>query len=258
MTNQILALKQFGLTIGTLRRLGQCRVRIRVYLRSFEVTPRISALAPADRHPYLRRQASRWVTSLRERYPDTDWRIDDGARGISAWLEGSVPSAEVPRIATEPGVRSVVLLAVPGRRRQRTERSKPWFCVRARVVIQVEGEERGLQTVEDRFMLVRATSAEDAVRRLLPQWREYAKPYLTSNGQLVRWKFEEVTDIYEAVLENDENLDMAEVYSQLRGRRMRPEFVWRGDLKKRKIVRRSGRQKNGAPELQNLTGDKRG
>jgi hypothetical protein len=243
MENQILAPKQFGLTVGALRRLGQRRVRVRVYLRSFEVTKRIAALAPADRHPYLQRQANRWVASLRERYPHTDWRIDDGARGISAWLEGSVFSPEVPRIATEPGVQSVVLLAVPGRRRQRTVRSTPWFCVRARVVIQVEGEERGLQTVEDRFMLVRAASAEDAERRLLPKWREYAKPYLNPNGQLVRWKFEEVTDIYEAVLEDDENLDMAEVFSHLRGRRMRPEFVWRGDRGKRRSKRQKPRNR---------------
>ena len=241
MGNQILALQQFGLTVGALRRLGQRRIHVRVYLRSFEVTHRIAKLAPADRHPYLCQQARRWVTYLEERYPHAGWRIDEGARGIPMWLEGSVRGAEVPTVVAEPGVQSVVLLAVPGRRRQRAVRSTPWFCVRARVAVQVEGEERGLQTVEDRFMLVRAASAEDAERRLLPHWHEYAKPYLNSKGQLVRWKCEEVTDVYEAVLENDESPDMAEVYSRLRGRRMRPEFVWRGDRKSRRTIRFNGR-----------------
>jgi len=162
------------------------------------------------------------------------------------WLEGSVRGAEVATVAAEPGVQSVALLEVPGRLRRRAVRSTPWFCVRARVAIQVEGEERGLQTVEDRFMLVRAASAKDAERRLLPRWREYAKPYLNSKGQCVRWKCEEVTDVYEAVLEDEENPDMAEVYSRLSSRRMRPEFVWRSDQKGRRTTRLSRRRKKRA------------
>jgi hypothetical protein len=233
--NQPLGLKQLGLTVGGLRRLGQRRVRVRVYLRSFEVTPRVASLAPAQRHPFLKRQASRWVAHLAERYPRAGWRVDEGARAIPMWLEGSLGGADVPTVVGEPGVRSVAVLAVAGRRRRRrAARSTPWFCVRARVAVQVEGEDRGLQTVEDRFMLVRAASAEDAERRLVPHWREYAKPYLNAKGQLVRWKFEEVTDVYEAALEDDESPDMAEVYSRLRGRRMRPEFVWRGPRRGRR------------------------
>ena len=54
-----------------------------------------------------------------------------------------------------------------------------------------------MQTVEDRFMLVRGASPRDAEERLRGQWRRYAEPYLNPHGHLVRWKLEAVTDVYQ-------------------------------------------------------------
>jgi hypothetical protein len=218
-------LDRFGLTPSALLRLRGRRVRIRVNLRSFEVTSRVARLAPSDRHSYLSQQAGRWVSRLFARYPDAGWSVE-AARGIALELEGSVAANRAESVASQPGVRSVVICKVPGYRMVRTPaRSLEWYCVRARVAIQVENEHRGLQTIEDRFMLVRAASFEDAERRLAKQWREYATPYLNPKGHLVRWKMERVTDIYEV---GSDELDPngVEVYSKLAGRRMRPEFVW--------------------------------
>jgi len=83
-----------------------------------------------------------------------------------------------------------------------------------------------MQTTEDRFILVRASSAEDAKKRLKRQWRDYANPYLNSKGQMVSWSLEKVTDVYD-IGETEINPTGTEVYSKLGKRRMRPEYVWR-------------------------------
>jgi len=75
------------------------------------------------------------------------------------------------------------------------------------------------------FVILHGASFEDAERRLAKQWKEYAKPYLSPSGQLVRWQLDQIVDVYSI---GEETIDPrgTEVYSRLSGRRMRPEFVW--------------------------------
>jgi hypothetical protein len=91
--------------------------------------------------------------------------------------------------------------------------------VRARVAVTVERQVRGLQTVEDRFLLVRASSFEDAVA-VGTGWREYSRPDLNRAGQIVRWLVDEIVDVYELA---DDRItpDGTEVYSKLSARRLR-------------------------------------
>jgi hypothetical protein len=74
--------------------------------------------------------------------------------------------------------------------------------------------------------LVRAASFEDAKKRLRKQWREYAKPYLNSEGQMVSWHLDRVLDVYQTC-EADIDPAGTEVYSKLGHRRMRSKYVWR-------------------------------
>jgi len=77
--------------------------------------------------------------------------------------------------------------------------------------------------------LVRAASWQDAKKRLERHWREYATPYLNSEGEMVSWSLDRVIDVYET---GETQIDPAgtEVYSKLGKRRMRPEYVWRPNL----------------------------
>src|SRR5205809_3297179 len=83
--------------------------------------------------------------------------------------------------------------------RSRALRPLPWFAVRARVAVQLEGQRRGLQPIEDRIVIVRAFDHEDACARLEKEWREYATPYLNSAGERVRWQLEEIVGSYEMI-----------------------------------------------------------
>jgi hypothetical protein len=82
-----------------------------------------------------------------------------------------------------------------------------------------------LQTVEDRFVFVRARSEEDAARRVETKWRRHEEPYLNSSGELVRWHVEEITAVYDP---REQTIDPSgtEIYSELRSRRMKPGHAW--------------------------------
>jgi hypothetical protein len=83
-----------------------------------------------------------------------------------------------------------------------------------------------MQNTEDRFVLVRASSCEDAKKLLSRKWREYATPYLNSDGQMVSWSLDKVIDIYD-IGETEIDAAGTEVYSRLGRRRMRQSHVWR-------------------------------
>jgi hypothetical protein len=142
-------------------------------------------------------------------------------------LRVSGPARMILAVAGARGVRAVHVVRVTGFRRQPSRiPSLSWYCVRALVAIRVEGATSGMQNTEDRFVLVRASSLEDAKKRLSRKWREYATPYLNSDGQMVSWSLDKIVDIYD-IVEAEIDAGGTEVYSKLGRRRMRPTYVWR-------------------------------
>jgi hypothetical protein len=82
-----------------------------------------------------------------------------------------------------------------------------------------------MQSIEDRFVVTRATSFDDAVHRLKKEWANYSAPYLNPEGRLVRWHLEHIKDVY--LIDDPEQLpDPTEVYSRLSSRRMKRKYVW--------------------------------
>ncbi len=231
-----MGLEGFGLDENSFRVLGDRVVQAYVYLQSYDVTLAVRRLRPSRRFAYLSRRVDRWLKSLYRRHPQLSFEMKAGKlpeNGTRPWAELPVTLAvscsaqEALAIASCAGVQSVYVVRVAGRRRRRSPKPRlEWYCVRALVVILVERAASGLQSIEDRFVLVRALSFEDAKKRLQRQWREYAAPYLNSNGQMVSWQLDHVTDVYQV---GETEIDPAgtEVYSKLSSRRMRAEHVWR-------------------------------
>lgn len=107
-------------------------------------------------------------------------------------------------------------------------KSKPtlrFFCVKMTVAVEVEGHVKGMQTIEDRFVIIKAKSSDDAYNKLEKKKDDYAEPYLNSDGGLVRWKIESFDDCYETYIQTSDDFNKpegVEVYSKLRGRRIKP------------------------------------
>jgi hypothetical protein len=134
--------------------------------------------------------------------------------------------ADLDRIRRLPGVGHIWVRGVEGLRRSRGKPQEEWFAVRGRVMIQVEGQKKGLQSYEDRILLVRAPSSRDAERRAVREFFDYAKlVYLNRAGRMIRWKLEKIIDVYETDMK-DLDPKGTEVWSSLHSRRMRKEYEW--------------------------------
>jgi hypothetical protein len=98
--------------------------------------------------------------------------------------------------------------------------------MQGRVAIQIENHQRGLQSMEDRIVVVKPKSEADAMRRLKKEWQAYAAPFFNYRGEYARWKLEAIEDVYE-ILDDEINPSGTEVFSRLYRRRRRPETMWR-------------------------------
>ncbi|MFD1470339.1 DUF4288 domain-containing protein [Hymenobacter caeli] len=110
---------------------------------------------------------------------------------------------------------------------------KPLFwSIQARFAIQIENQTTGMQKFEDRLLLIRAPTEEEAKQKLLRSFEAYAEPYLNSAGLLVRWQFEAFTDSYCLDINSSEELlseQGVEIFSTLGNRRLRMGMDWKSN-----------------------------
>jgi len=126
---------------------------------------------------------------------------------------------------------SVDKVAASRIKKHQARKKQQFFCVKTTVAVQIEDVTDGLQLYEERLVLIRAASCEQACEKVQAASAEYAQPYLNSDGQLVRWQLESVDDCYETsltALNEFNNPAGTEVFSVLKRRRMTPERVWNG------------------------------
>jgi hypothetical protein len=165
MAATISGLDAFGLLPAALSRLGARTVLAYAHLKTYEITPAVVRVKAHDRHKYLVQRAERWIARLRRRFPKLSFDIRSDT-AVPSSLSVRLDAREVAEVARQPGVRSVHVTRISGLRARHKPKEHEWYCVRARVAVQVEGQSQGLQTIEDRFVLVRARSFQDAERRL--------------------------------------------------------------------------------------------
>jgi len=97
-----------------------------------------------------------------------------------------------------------------------------FFCVRMTVAIEIENLKTKKQDFEQRFVMIKAESFEDAYAKIEINKADYATPYLNSDGRLVRWRIERFDDCFDigAIEPADlNNADGIEVYSKLKTRK---------------------------------------
>jgi hypothetical protein len=222
MRATLLGLEDYRLKLGDLRRLGDRRIDISVSLRAPDFKP-LFPLPPQERNAWLHEFLSEALGRVRSRWPGT--AIVPRGNNLPWTSDSTIEARHLPDILRYLELSSVFVEKIRGLRKKREPRQLSFFAVRGRVALQVEGQTEGLMSMEDRIVIVRAFSAEDAERRLKPEWESYGEPYLNSNGEMVRWHLVEIEDVYE--LDTSE-IDPrgTEVYSRLSRHRVRPELVW--------------------------------
>jgi hypothetical protein len=162
----------------------------------------------------------------------SNWKLlkdTDRRKGRYYGVRGEIKLLDLSAIAQLAAVDRIQIEKTNGKKHRRPQAAKKklgYYCVKMTVAIQIEGCRQGLQTWEERYVLYRAFSETEAATKAKEAASDYEKPYLNSEGLLVRWKVESVDDVYEVVQENAKDLDGAEVFSKLHGRRLTAERTW--------------------------------
>jgi hypothetical protein len=221
-------LDEFGLDIKKLTKLGTLPITVRIHFKYLNAS-KLFSLPPSER----KQRIETWYKDV---YFDVIRKLPapkiepfkatnkkESPRGIVAILEAK----KFHSLLKIPNLEFISIDKIPGYKRRKPVRVEvdQWFAVQARFAIQIEGQTKGMQTYEDRILLVKATSANKAEKKLLREFKEYSKPYLNSDGYMVRWMFEKVLDTYR--LFDDEILgEGTEVFSVMKNRKMKPEYQW--------------------------------
>jgi len=222
MRATLLGLEDYRLKLGDLRRLGDRRIGISVSLRAPDFKP-LFPLPPQERNAWLLEFLNRALEGVRSRWPGTV--IVPRGKSLPWTSDSTIEARNLPDILRYPELSGVSVEKIPGLRKKRAPRQLSFFAVRGRVAIQVEGQTEGMMSMEDRIVLVRAFSFDDAEHRLKANWESYAEPYLNPDGAMVRWQLVEIEDVYELDT-NEIDPRGTEAYSRLSRHRVRPELVW--------------------------------
>ncbi|TGE25592.1 DUF4288 domain-containing protein [Hymenobacter aquaticus] len=148
-------------------------------------------------------------------------------------LKAEVVIENLPVLCQLPDVDRISILNVAGlrKKRQRSSKRLEFYCVKMTVAIQIEGDDHGMQSYEERYVLIKAASFEDAYERLEATRADYGKPYLNSDGYFVRWQIESLDDCYQTIIESTAEFSQpegVEVFSVLKKRKLTPERAWDG------------------------------
>jgi hypothetical protein len=106
-----------------------------------------------------------------------------------------------------------------------------YYAVKMTVVIEVEGIVQKMQSIEERIVLIKATSPKDAYDKLEKCKDDYTPPYLNSDGRFVRWRIESFDDCFDTdalTLKDLDNPNGVEVFSKLKSRKTKDATAWDG------------------------------
>ena len=221
-----LDLEPWGLSQTDLHSLSQL-ASVRVHL-AYPGYQAVIQLAPRERIRQIDAQYRQTYQRLVALLPGTSFtRI--GSRTRPTGLAASLPLAQLPLLVQQPFVSGVTIEAIEGLTCQEIAPEPSFWCIQARFAIQIENVTNGMQKYEDRLLVIRALTEEEAKHKLLPNFEAYAEPYLNSAGLLVRWQFEAFTDSYCLDIQTVDAFlseQGVEVFSTLNNRRLRAGIEW--------------------------------
>jgi len=220
-------------------------VRLSLQLRGRSVREVVD-LTPRRRMAAVRASLTRQLGRLSGAFPELEF-VSRGGAHASWTVDVTARATQAGELARRREVTAVYVDSIEGRRARPPRPSRVWFCVWAIIAVQIEGHRKGTVTVEDRLVLVKAFSATEAESRVRRKTNRETKPYLNSDGELVRWQFVAVKDVFE-LFDDVIDPDGTEVYSKLRSTRMRPELSWRSRTPNRSgnRVGKRARQRTGS------------
>ncbi|WP_028981068.1 DUF4288 domain-containing protein [Sporocytophaga myxococcoides] len=156
-----------------------------------------------------------------------------GSPGKPSGLKAKIPFLLLSKLNKIQSIAYFSINKVDKAKRRKIKSSHEYYCVKMTVVVEVEKQKKGKQTIEDRMVLIKAKSFDDAYKKMEKVKNKKAEPYLNIHGELVRWRIESLDDCFVTDINTPEDLNNpegVEVYSKLKGRRLTEERVWNGKV----------------------------
>jgi len=112
-----------------------------------------------------------------------------------------------------------------------SQNTSRYYAIKMTVVIEIEGLLSKKQSIEERIVVIRALSFQEAYDKLEKNKDNYTTTYLNPNGHFVRWRIESFDDCYSTdalTIKDFDNPDGVEVYSKLKSRKSKQQIAWDG------------------------------
>jgi hypothetical protein len=216
---------KFDKNVPLHRRLAKVSIHLK-----YPPVKRLRHLSPKERITAIQKHQAKNLASLVNTGLLGSYKIL-GTKKKPTGVETEMAFNDIPNLGKYNFIEYIFVESVKGGKKVVKKDPPRFFCIKMTVAIQVEGIKAGIQTYEERYVLIKARSFEEAYKKIGKQKRKYESPYLNPRGHLVRWKVESLDDCYETDIIECKNLDNpegAEVYSVLRKRRMTKERYWNG------------------------------
>jgi hypothetical protein len=108
-----------------------------------------------------------------------------------------------------------------------------YYCVKMTLVAEIEGILLKKQKIEKRFVMIKASSFDDAYEKIERRRDDYTVSFLNPNGRFVRWRVDSFDDCYETNIINPDDIAQPngiEVFSALKSRKNKSKAAWNGNF----------------------------
>jgi hypothetical protein len=218
-------LDDYGLTYSKFLKLKKS-VRVKIHL-TYPKYEKFYIYSPKDRRKKINEVLQKEYDNLVKILPHRNFKKGVTEKGIRS-ITIELPASSLKVFENKKFIESIWIEHIPGLKKKKNKKEKLWYAVKAIFLIQIEGLKGGMQTYEERIIIVKAYSFEDAGKVAEKEFKEYGDdPYLNPAMLMVRWHYEKIVDIFETNIYQDK-LDEkgTEVYSILKTRKLKPEHEW--------------------------------
>jgi hypothetical protein len=223
----------FGLTLADLERLGPKRVQLEIHLPlppqiypGTRLLLRFSALSPRKRLEIVRRWRRERLSRLLKELGGVKYEPIGSARD-PVGIMTTVEARSIRKIGSLSNADAAWVRGVEGRRRRRRVGvGSRLYAVKGQLAEKIEGETRGLEQVEERILVIQATSEPAAVRHARRLFKKSETLVMLNDGRYQRGRFERILDVCECP-DRDFSPAGTEVFYSFKFRRSRRADMWR-------------------------------
>ncbi len=215
--------------IEELDRFGEA-ISVRVFLKYPDFKDLIS-LTPKERMKVIRKQQRMQYKEFVVNYLSDKTFTRIGSQIAPDGVETVCTKKELLKYGKDKSVGHISIVEKSSTPEKIAEKLEYYYAVVVRFSIQLENKKKGLQSYEDRTLLMKAKNGKEAENKLQKSFKKYEEPYLNSRGEMVRWKFEAFIDFYETTYQSLEDMledeeEGIEVFSIVKNRRLNKERAW--------------------------------